>query len=123
VTHPPLPGYMAATPSRAYNSSYAPRSPAAQPPPDDQVFGVDFTLAEARSRLAALDFPSAAGPSPSAARALSPAAPPPSDPVPAAAAAASAAELPRAAAPSVSDVRRDMAAKRRLALLQAAHNV
>jgi hypothetical protein len=127
AAHPPT-GYMGTTPSRSYNLSNFPRSPAAHALPDDEVFTVDFTLAAARSRLAALEITPASSSSPIAAQANSPAAVALSDAkppvttsvaVPSAAASAHTEELPRAAAPSVSDVRKDMAAKRRLALQQA----
>ena len=149
AAHSPT-GYMGTTPSRSYNLSNFSRSPAAHALPDDEVFTVDFTLAAARSRLAALEITPASSSSPIAAQANSPAAvvvaqanspaavvvaqanspaavalsdaKPPvttSVAVPSAAASAYTEELPQAAAPSVSDVRKDMAAKRRLVLQQA----
>jgi hypothetical protein len=83
------------------------------------VFGVDFTLAEARSRLAALDIPPASSSPPLAAAADLPAAVTHNYAVPSAAANAPVEKPLKAAAPSVSDVRKDMAAKRRMALQQA----
>jgi hypothetical protein len=124
---------MAATQSRSYNLSPAPKSPAAPPPPDHQIFGVDFSLAEARSKLAALDVSSATASSAAASSAAASSA---------AASSASSSPVARAStgagqassadsdvasvsrthdalAPSVADVRKELAAKRRLALQQA----
>ncbi len=117
-------GYMAATQSRSFNLSAAPKPPAAPPPPDHQIFGVDFSLAEARSKLAALDVSSAAAASasPSSAAASSPVARASSGTGQASSADSDVASVPRthdALAPSVADVRKELAAKRRLALQQA----
>jgi len=119
-------GYMGATQSRTSNFSHAPKSPVSQPPPNDQMFGIDYSLAEARTRLAAMDVSSAVASSPlkpqQAPHASSPVTAASSNSVGLSAAVAEgtapfkATEL---SAPSVTDVRKDIAAKRRLALQQA----
>ena len=120
---------MAATQSRSYNLSAAPKSPAAPPPPDHQIFGVDFSLAEARSKLAALDVSSATASSATASSAAassdasSPVARASTGAGQASSADSDVASVSRthdALAPSVADVRKELAAKRRLALQQAA---
>jgi hypothetical protein len=127
-------GYMASTQSRTHNSSNAPAPTASSShaTPDEQIFSVDFSLAGARSRLAALDVSSAPSSAPLTSQAASQQPSPAASSHititsgsvrhPAAAEDSDGLKVSRAAEtslPSVADVRKDIAAKRRLALQQA----
>ena len=120
------PGYMASTQSRAFSLSKDAQTPPSRPGSNEQLFDVDFSLAEARSRLAAIDITPAVSSSPVAAQAAlqarSPVAAVSSGVGPFVAAESDGFNVSRAteaSVPSVADVRKDIAAKRRLALQQA----
>ncbi len=120
------PGYMAPTQSRSFSLSKDAQTPPSRPGNNEQLFDVDFSLAEARSRLAAIDVTPAVSSSPVAAQAAlqarSPVAAVSSGVGPFVAAESDGVNVSRAteaSVPSVADVRKDIAAKRRLALQQA----
>jgi hypothetical protein len=84
------------------------------------MFDIDFSLVEARSRLAALDFSSGLSSLPVASDAATPMVSDVSVSSSSAVQAAAADHIAlEASAPSITDVRKDIAAKRRLALQQA----
>ena len=133
-------GYMASTQSRTHHSSNAPTPTAfsSHATPDEQIFSVDFSLAGARSRLAALDVSSAPSSAPLTSQAAAQQQSPEASShithhtshitVTSGSVRHPAAEdsdgfkvsrAAEASLPSVADVRKDIAAKRRLALQQA----